>query len=306
MTPYDENHLSPTLLRLWRPSRHPNGATRRTLKGVAVSIALLWACLVSAVAQAQKVALFDGQTLDGWVTTSGEPVTRGWEAADGALTLNTAGGRAGHILTDRQYGDFILEFEWRIAPGGNSGIKYKVQDFNGRLLGCEYQIIDDVKNTQGKVTNKSTASLYAIHAPSTHDGLNPAGEFNRGKIVVQGRRIEHWLNGVLVLTTVVGSADWNAKKAASKFSDVDGFGENHLGRIMLTDHNSGVVYRNIYLTPIMAESVSDHAGDVSTSGCLSVRRGSATRRWRTRLANRRGCRDARVSAPGSTCQSACR
>jgi hypothetical protein len=204
-------------------------------------------------ANAQTIALFDGQTLNGWVTAQGKPVTKGWRADDGSLRLDVNQGRGGNIFTDREYGNFILDFEWKIAKGGNSGIKYKVKKFGNRTLGCEYQIIDDDGHHKGSVNKNSTASLYDIYAPSNHH-VRPVGEFNQSRIVVCGTSIEHWLNGQLVLTAHVGGAEWYAKKKKSKFKDVVGFGENTHGTIMLTDHHSEVWYRNIYLTPIQPRS----------------------------------------------------
>ncbi|HIF31127.1 MAG: DUF1080 domain-containing protein [Pirellulaceae bacterium] len=213
-----------------------------TTRGFAI-LFTLWAC----PANAQTIALFDGKTLNGWVTAQGEPVTKGWQVEDGAIKLDRSMGRGGNIFTDRQYGHFILDFEWKIAKGGNSGIKYKVKKFDGRILGCEYQIIDD--EGARSVNKNSTASLYDVYAPREKH-VRPVGEFNQSRIVVCGSSIQHWLNGHLVLTAHVGSDEWYAKKEKSKFNDVKGFGENTFGTIMLTDHNSDVWYRNMYLTSI--------------------------------------------------------
>ncbi len=193
--------------------------------------------------------LFDGLTLQGWTTLDGKPVTRGWEVVDGMMHLNVAEGRGGEIVTDRDYGDFEFLFEWKIAARGNSGIKYRVRPYNGAWLGCEYQMIDD-HELRGLRPNQLTASLYDLYPPRAPRELYPAGEFNRGRIVVQGNCIEHWMNGRLVVQAEVGSATWQERIAASKFSDREGFGANRLGRIMLTDHNTEVWYRNLFLRPL--------------------------------------------------------
>jgi hypothetical protein len=236
------------------------------------------ATLATDRATAQRISLFDGETLNGWVTDKGEPVTTGWQAVDGVLTLDVSQGRSGNILTEQEYDHFVLEFEWRIAEGGNSGLKYKVKKFDGRTLGCEYQIIDD---RDSKPSKSSTGSLYHVYAPNQDILVRPRGEFNQSRIVVCGNRIEHWLNGALLLTANVGSADWYANKAEGKFSDVDGFGENRLGRIMLTDHNSGVWYRNIYLTPLQPKV------ELATSSGPVKHRAGLLRRIPRRRANTR-------------------
>jgi hypothetical protein len=193
------------------------------------------------------IALFDGHSFNGWTTQNGGPVEEGaWEVVDGTIHLNTSVGRGGNLITDRDYGDFELLFEWKNSTGGNNGIKYRVKDFDGRVLGCEYQIIDDERHTNLRPTQR-TASLYDIYEPSADDLLKPIGEFNRGRIVVCGNRIEHWLNGHLVVAATTGSPEWEERIGNSKFSDVEGFGKNRCGRIMLTDHNDEIWFRNIYV-----------------------------------------------------------
>jgi hypothetical protein len=198
----------------------------------------------------QTIALFDGKSLHGWTTLDGRPVTKGWEAVDGMIHLNTDGGRSGDIVTDREYGDFELRFEWKNVAGGNSGLKYRVRKFGNKTLGCEYQIIDDDGYRIKLPPKGSTGSLYDIYEPNAAKSVNPSGQFNQSRIVVRGNRIEHWLNGKRIVVACVGSAEWNRRFAESKFADVPGFGWNREGRIMLTDHNSEVWYRNIELIPL--------------------------------------------------------
>ena len=228
--------------------------------------------------------LFDGQSLDGWVTQDRQPVdATSWEVRDGMLHLDHLKGDGGNLLTDQDYGDFELSFEWKVAPKANNGIKYRVQDFDGRTLGLEYQVIDDAGLPQLKPNHK-TASIYDIYDVKEHSLLKPAGEFNRGRIVVNHNRIEHWLNGQLVAEAEVGSDQWQQRIADSKFSDVDGFGLNHFGRIMITDHHDEVWYRNIFIRDL---SPRFQAVAASTShGCCCPQE-TARRGLFRRMARRR-------------------
>lgn len=194
--------------------------------------------------------LFDGQTLEGWTTLEGGPVTRGWEVVDGAIHLVESEERVGHLITAREFGNFVLSFEFRIAPQGNSGLKYRVRDFGGSILGCEYQIYDDDHPTHPVEPKNSTGALYDLYEPMGERLLHPAGEYNTAKIVVLDDVIEHWLNGRRIVRAVVGSPEWRSRIAASKFHDDPGFGENRFGRIMLTDHGSEVWYRNFEFTEL--------------------------------------------------------
>lgn len=212
----------------------------------------------SAIAQTNRfsyrpvIKLFDGKTLEGWVTAKGDPVTQGWEVLDGAIHLKQGGPRGGNILTDREYENFELRFEWKIARDGNSGIKYRVQPFPGKgLLGCEFQILDDGGHKDGETSRKSTGSLYDVYPPNASKYLKPVGEYNQSRIVVWQNQLQHWLNGRMIVCANVGSADWYRRKAESKFRTVDGFGENSSGLIMLTDHSSEVWYRGLELRPLV-------------------------------------------------------
>ena len=194
-----------------------------------------------------NLPIFDGRTLNGWTTADGKPVTKGWEVVDGAIHLNLADGRGGNIVTAKEYANFDLRFEWKISPGGNSGIKYRVRNYGKSTLGCEFQIIDDEKSSDGKKPKSGTGALYDIYPPGSNKYLKPVGEFNTSRVVISGNRVQHWLNGQLILSVCIGSCDWFQKKAQSKFNNICGFSENRYGKIMLTDHGSEVWYRNIVL-----------------------------------------------------------
>ena len=195
----------------------------------------------------QDARIFDGQTLGGWTTFDGRPITKGWEVVDGMIHLDPSADRTGHIVTAEEYGDFDLQFEWKIATGGNSGIKYRVREFGSRALGCEYQILDDVGYPRTLKPKGLTGALYDVYEANSAKYLKPAGQFNHGRIIVCGQHIEHWLNGRLIVLAEVGSSEWHRRIADSKFADVEGFGQNRYGKIMLTAHGSEVWYRNIDL-----------------------------------------------------------
>jgi len=185
---------------------------------------------------------FCGQSLAGWTTLNGGAITRGWEASNGEIRLNLSTGRSGHIVTATEFGDFDLSFEWKIAARGNSGLKYRVHKYGEQTLGLEYQICDEPEGRS--ISRKSASALYDLYEPAAERLLKPAGEWNTARIVVRGDRIEHWLNGALVVAATVGDDQWRRRIAESKFADEEQFGENRSGRIMLTDHGSDVAYRN--------------------------------------------------------------
>ncbi len=218
-----------------------------------IAVALVLPCS-AARAEERSIALFDGESLTGWTTASGEPVTKGWTIEDGMLVRTERGGA---IYTADEYGDFELTFDWKIAVRGNSGVKYRVAFYkkgvrgNPGWLGCEYQLFDDAGRRSNPKT--SAGALYGLYAPNDKKKLKPPGEFNRSRIVVKGTAIEHWLNGEKIVAVDSGSDDWKRRIAQSKFGIVDGFFENSKGRIQLQDHGSKVWFRDIKLRVLSDE-----------------------------------------------------
>ncbi|MGE5609413.1 MAG: DUF1080 domain-containing protein [Bacillota bacterium] len=213
-----------------------------SLFGVGVLIVLLCGAVRD---EGRWAVLFDGKTLDGWTTLQGEPVVGGWRAEDGALHLK---GKGGDIYSVREYANFILEFEFKLATNTNSGVKYRMMYYGEvkEYLGPEYQILDDQNTEEGKNNPKgTTASIYVLFACNDKKMLKPVGEWNQGRIVAKGTKIEHWLNGEKVAEADTATAEWKKAVAASKFAKYPTYGQNASGRVMLQDHGTEVWYRNI-------------------------------------------------------------
>ena len=186
---------------------------------------------------------FDGKSLSAWTSIDGKPASAGWEVVDGMIHLKKDGKGSGHIVTANEFADFTLAFEWKIAPGGNSGLKYRVRSYGNKVLGLEYQVYDDEAKKKVQPRN-SAGSLYDLYEPNSAKQLKPAGQWNHAKIAVRGNQIEHWLNGQQVVTATVGDAEWKRRISESKFNEYPAFSEQPRGKLMLTDHGSEVWYRN--------------------------------------------------------------
>ena len=194
------------------------------------------------VAGAWRV-LFDGGGLDAWRGFRVESVPSGWEVVGGELTRV---GAAGDLITRDRFRDFELTLEWKVSPGGNSGIMYRVTEDAGATYetGPEMQVLDDAGHPDGRSRLTAAGSAYGLYAAPA-GVVKPAGEWNAVRIVVRGNRVEHWLNGREVVAYELGSADWKAKVDASKFKQWPGYGRAPEGHIALQDHGDRVAYRNI-------------------------------------------------------------
>ncbi|MBL9078713.1 MAG: DUF1080 domain-containing protein [Planctomycetes bacterium] len=188
-------------------------------------------------------SLFDGRSLRHWRSYRGTglPAT-GWVARDAAI-VHTAGGGGGDLVSVDEYAEFDFRFAFRVAPGANSGVLWHVLESadHGYMTGPEYQVLDDLTATPDP--KHGTAALYDLAAPATPP-LRPAGSWNDGRIVVAAGRVQHWLNGSLVVDVPCAGPEWQALVAGSKFRDWP-FGRSGRGRIALQDHGDEVAYRNL-------------------------------------------------------------
>jgi hypothetical protein len=209
------------------------------------------------VTAAEKAAgwkpLFSGQSLQGWrlYNKKAEPGA-GWKAEDGVLK-KLAKEKGGDIITEAAFDDFDFAWEWRVAPGGNNGVKYLVTEQRPSAPGHEYQLIDDTGHPDGKLgAKRQTASFYDVLPPAKEKVLKPAGEWNSSRILLQGNHVEHWLNGAKVLEYELGSETVKAAVANSKFKNAAGFGTKIKGHIMLTDHGDEAWFRNLKIRELKA------------------------------------------------------
>lgn len=197
--------------------------------------------------------LFDGTSTDAW-RSYGRPgfPEKGWGIEDGSLHHAPNGG-GGDIITKRAYRNFELAFDWKIQPGGNSGVMYRVVETEhpSYWSGPEYQVLDD--SAHGGAGHKHhSGALYGLY-PAEERVVKPAGEWNEGRIRIFGNRVEHWLNGTKLVDAKFGSDDWNERVGASKFKDWEGFGVNARGHLCLQDHGNEVWYRNVRCRELQPE-----------------------------------------------------
>lgn len=189
--------------------------------------------------------LFDGKTTAGWRNFRSDSISSGWQVVDGTLARV---GPAGDIITKEQFDNFELVLDWKVAPGGNSGIMFRVSEDAEATYhtGPEMQILDNAGHADGQNPLTSTGSNYALHAP-VKDATKPAGEWNSVRLVVNRGHVEHWLNGKKIVEYELWTDEWKKLVAGSKFAAWPGYGLNRKGHIALQDHGDAIAFRNIKL-----------------------------------------------------------
>ncbi len=185
------------------------------------------------------ILLFDGHTMEHWIDPSAlQPAGDAWSIDDGCLKATPHARITEDLISRDTFRDFEIEWDWKIAPGGNSGVKYLIQalpvltrstekpgvhKFEEQVdyalahasldrsaiaagaraqiyvVGFEYQMIDNGRHPDAlRGPLYQSGALYGLFAP-IRDVTKPVGEFNHSRLVVRGSHVEHWLNGVKVV-----------------------------------------------------------------------------------------------------------
>lgn len=214
---------------------------------------------INALTKEEKAAgwelLFDGSTLDGWKRYNHDTIGPLWSVKEGTIVCDGEGlgeGTAnfgGSLTSIRQFGNFELTAEWKITPGGNSGILYHVVEQpeyrHDYETGPEYQVMDDGGwKGELKDAQKAGSNYDMFAAPATKKSM-PVGEWNTARIIYNNGHVEHWLNGEKTVEFEEGSADFTERYKKSKWVDFPGWNKFKSGAISLQDHGAPVYYRNI-------------------------------------------------------------
>ena len=278
-------------------------STTKTLIGSLCGAAMLSAGLVSCAPKHNTLSeaeiadgwqlLFDGKTLDQWKDFNGDSLTQPWTVVDGCIQAKGGGSDlSGYIVTKKEYENFILDWEWKLSHGGNSGMLYHVVEdpyFKvPYVTGPEYQLIDEEgweeENAPTKLEEWQRLGVdYAMHLPDKAAmQVNPQGEWNSSRIVFDNGHVEHWLNGKKILEFEAWTDDWFARKHSGKWETAPEYGLARKGVICLQDHGDPASFRNIKIKELPARPARrsrSSTARTSPAGRLTARRsGMWTRR----------------------------
>lgn len=199
--------------------------------------------------------LFDGETLTGWKRYNQDTIGPLWSVQDGVILCDGEGlgeGTAdigGSLITTRQFDNFELSLDYKVSPGGNSGILYHVVEkpeykFDYET-GPEFQLLDD-GGWEGELKEEQKAGgNYDMYAASATKKVNPAGEWNTARMIYYDGHVEHWLNGEKVVEFEENSDDFRERYSKSKWTEYPAWNKSKTGSISLQDHGAPVYFRNI-------------------------------------------------------------
>jgi hypothetical protein len=199
----------------------------------------------STTPEAGFTALFDGKTLNGWQVVN--PRGEGYAVKDGVIYCAKGGG--GKLLTDKEYGDFVLRFEFKMPPeGANNGLGIRApKEGDAAYVGIELQILDEkaaLAGKWGKLRDEQYhGSVYDVFA-AKKGAMKPAGEWNQQEVEAKGRHITVKLNG-----QVITDVNLDTVKDPEVLKKHPGLARTS-GYIGFLGHNDYIEFRNIRIKPL--------------------------------------------------------
>jgi hypothetical protein len=211
---------------------------------------ILSALVVTAFFNSQIAKAQQQNTIKGWHTYNKSTVGSGWREENGVIHLDPKlkNNDGGDLVTDKEYTNFQLKLEWKVAPKSNSGIllyvhedpKYS-QTYN---TGLEMQVLDNEGHPDGKITKHRAGDLYDL-VKSSSEPVKPVGEWNKVEVTSKNGKLNFKLNGVNIVSTTLWDENFKNLVEGSKFKGWEGFATYKTGRIALQDHGDEVWFRNI-------------------------------------------------------------
>lgn len=197
--------------------------------------------------------LFDGKTTKGWHTYLRDTVGSKWQVKDDAIIFDPSQPKngGGDLVTNEEYENYELNLEWKVTKGANSGIIFDIQEspkYGATYqTGPEMQVLDNKDAEDNKKENHLAGCLYDMAGDASVSKPSPIGEWNKVRIIQNKGHLTFYLNGIKTFEGQMGSDEWNAMIANSKFAgkSFQNFAKVAKGKIALQEHPGSSAWRNI-------------------------------------------------------------
>lgn len=198
--------------------------------------------------------LFNGQDLTNWHLYNTPNFKGAWYVENGAIKANPdEQGKRADLVSNNDYENYELQFEWKLAKEGNSGIFINVFEHDSLstawMSGPEYQLLEDSHPDFDKPLKKA-GTLYAFTPQKNLANTKLAGEWNQSRIVQEDGVIKFYLNDVLTAEMDFNTSQWKKAITQTSFKDKPEFGVRTKGKIALQDWANGVSFRSIKIREI--------------------------------------------------------
>lgn len=200
--------------------------------------------------------LFANNDFSSWHKYGGGEVGKAWKIENGEAYLDAKNkdgwqvGDGGDIITNDEYENFHLKYDWKISQGGNSGVIFLSHESPEYQYswntGMEMQVLDNDGHPDAKIVSHRAGDLYDLIV-SSEETAKPFGEWNTAEIIVKDAKLDLILNGTTIVSTTMWTPEWEALIADSKFKDMPNFGTFKKGRIALQDHGNEVFFKNVMI-----------------------------------------------------------
>lgn len=196
--------------------------------------------------------LFDGKTLNNWhpYNNSGN-TSSAWKVENSAIVYSADSANVEHedLVTNSEFSNFDLRFEWKISEGGNSGVFINVVERKdiptAWASGPEYQLLDSLHPDYAINLKKRPGCLYNFSEQKNPVPAKPAGEWNQGRIKQENGKAEFYLNGILTAEQDFNSDQWKEMIQSSGFSYFQDFGKTAKGKIALQKWYKTIAFKNL-------------------------------------------------------------
>jgi serine/threonine protein kinase len=219
----------------------------------------------SSKAEAEWRTLFDGSSLANWRGLDGDVPPAGWGVSNGVIKNS---GSDHYMITRDSFEDFELELEWKADLKGNGGVIFWIDPKRAKESvgdAIEMQVGDPVFDpAYGKnPTWIDSGALWGMF-PAVK-GLAVTGQWNAAKLVVRGNKGEHFINGKLACSYMIGDVKWTGAKASGPHAKKPNFALTRKGLIGIQSQPQGeVIYKNIRIRSLSRQPESTSAVETAT------------------------------------------